>query len=218
MEQLLHGPLLEGALVRLEPLEHRHTADLAEAAAQNRDSYGFTVVPEPPEVAAYIAAHHARQATGRLAPYAQISRATGRAVGCTSFWDPRWTDWTVPPALYAVEIGWTWLAASAQGTGINAEAKLLLFEHAFERLGVARVDLKTDARNARSRAAIEATGATLEGVLRRSARSWVPGEEGRLRDAAVFSIVADEWPERRRALEARVAAYVARSAARSATP
>lgn len=213
MDQLLDGPVLEGTLVRLEPLEQRHASDLAEAAAQNRDSYGFTVVPAPDEVAAYIDAHHARRAAGRLAPYAQISRATGRAVGCTSFWDPRWTDWTEPPALYAVEIGWTWLAASAQGTGLNAEAKLLLFRHAFEQWGVARVDLKTDARNTRSRAAIEAAGATFEGVLRQSARSWVPGEEGRLRDAAIFSVVADEWPERRKALEARVAAYVARSTA-----
>ncbi|RAG81614.1 N-acetyltransferase [Streptacidiphilus pinicola] len=213
MEPTFDAPALEGTLVRLEPLEHHHAADLAEAGAQNRDSYGFTVVPGPDEVAAYIDRHHALRAAGRLVPYAQVSRASGRAVGCTAFWDPRWTDWTAPPALYAVEIGWTWLAASAQGTGLNAEAKLLLFRHAFERFGVARVDLKTDARNARSRAAIAATGATLEGVLRQSARSWVPGEEGHLRDAAVFSIVAEEWPERRKALEARVATYAARSTA-----
>jgi RimJ/RimL family protein N-acetyltransferase len=211
MQLSLDGPALEGSLVRLEPLEHRHAADLAEAAAQNRDSYGFTLVPEPDRVAAFIDAHHARKATGRLAPYAQISRATGRAVGCTAFWDPRWTEWDEAPALYAVEIGWTWLAARAQGTGINAEAKLLLFRHAFEEWGVSRVDLKTDARNARSRAAIAATGATFEGVLRQSARSWVPGEEGRLRDAAVFSVIASEWPDRRQALEARVAAQVARA-------
>ncbi|WP_439654267.1 hypothetical protein [Streptacidiphilus anmyonensis] len=74
------------------------------------------------------------------------------------------------------------------------------------------MDLKTDARNARSRAAIASVGGTLEGVLRQSARSWVPGEEGRLRDAAVFSIVASEWPARKRALQAKVAAAVDRAA------
>ncbi|WP_439654101.1 hypothetical protein [Streptacidiphilus melanogenes] len=74
------------------------------------------------------------------------------------------------------------------------------------------MDLKTDARNARSRAGIASVGGALKGVMRWSARSWVPGEEGRLRDAAVFSIVSDEWPERRRALQARVAAAVDRAA------
>jgi RimJ/RimL family protein N-acetyltransferase len=214
MALVLDGPVLEGSLVRLEPLERHHAADLAAAAAVDRDSYGFTLVPEPDQVHAYIDAQHARRDAGRLAPYAQISRASGRAVGCTAFWDPRWTEWAEDPALYAVEIGWTWLAGPAQGTGVNAEAKLLLFRHAFESWGVARVDLKTDARNARSRAAIASVGATFEGVLRQSARSWAAGEEGRLRDAAVFSIVAAEWPERKGALEARVAAA---ATARTAT-
>ncbi|MEY9878035.1 RimJ/RimL family protein N-acetyltransferase [Streptacidiphilus sp. MAP12-33] len=214
-EGRLDGPVLEGSLVRLEPLEQRHAADLAAAAAGERDSYGFTMVPQPDEVAAYIEAQHGRRATGRLAPYAQISRETGRAVGCTAYWEPRWADWSAEPALFAVEVGFTWLTASAQGTGINAEAKLLLFTQAFERWDVARVDLKTDARNARSRAAIASVGATFEGVLRQSSRSWAPGETGRLRDAAIFSIVAEEWPARKRALQARVATATAR-AARSA--
>src|SRR4029077_10914389 len=86
--------------------------------------------------------------------------------------------------------GFTWLSASAQGTGINTEAKLLLLSHAFDRLGVARVDIKTDARNLRSRRAIEALGATFEGVLRSWSMSWAPGEEGRLRDSAMYSVIA----------------------------
>ncbi|WP_250008619.1 GNAT family N-acetyltransferase [Actinoplanes sp. M2I2] len=106
--------------------------------------------------------------------------------------------------LFAVGVGFTWLAASAQGTGINREAKFLLFGHAFEQWRVARVDLKTDARNARSRAAIESVGARFEGVLRSWSPSWAPGEEGRLRDAAVFSIVAAEWPECRARLAQRL--------------
>jgi N-acetyltransferase len=114
-------------------------------------------------------------------------------VGCTSFCTPR--AWPELAGLLAIEVGWTWLAGSAQGTGINAEAKLLLFSHAFDMLGVARVDLRTDARNERSRRAIARLGARFEGVLRSSSPSRVPGEEGMLRDSAMFSVIAGEWPE-----------------------
>ena len=106
--------------------------------------------------------------------------------------------------LCAVEVGWTWLAASAQRTGINREAKLLLFTYAFESLGVARVDLKTDARNERSRRAIAGRGATFEGVLRSGSRSHAEGETGRLRDSAMFSVVAAEWPAVRTHLEGQI--------------
>ncbi|GAA2749323.1 GNAT family protein [Kitasatospora cinereorecta] len=204
MEFRLDGPVLEGALVRLEPLEHRHAADLAAAVAGDRSSYGFTWVPAPEEVGAYIDAQQARAATGRLAPYAQISRATGRAVGATAYWEPR--TWPESGELYAVEVGFTWLAPAAQGTGLNTEAKLLLLRHAFDTWGVTRVDLKTDARNARSQAAISALGASFEGVLRSSFPSWAPGERGRrLRDTAIFSVLADEWPDCRARLEDRLA-------------
>ncbi|MER7574412.1 GNAT family protein [Streptomyces sp. NPDC126514] len=202
MSYKLAGPVLEGALVRLEPLERRHAPGLASAAEENRDSYAFTWVPTADETDAYIDAQLARAATGMLAPYAQISRATGRVVGTTSYWEPR--SWRSPDHLDAVEVGFTWLAASAQGTGVNTEAKLLLFRHAFEEWQVSRVDLKTDARNSRSRAAIERTGARFEGILRNWSRSWAPGEEGRLRDSAIYSITADEWPERRAHLEKRL--------------
>jgi len=103
------------------------------------------------------------------------------------------------------EVGWTWLGASAQGTGINAEAKFLLFSYAFETLGVARVDLKTDARNDRSRRAIGGLGARFEGVLRCWSPSRAPGEEGMLRDSAMFSVVAAEWPAVKSTLAIRVA-------------
>ncbi|MFE0454921.1 GNAT family N-acetyltransferase [Streptomyces sp. NPDC058914] len=210
MSHQLEGPVLEGALVRLEPLEHRHAADLAVAAEENRGSYAYTWVPRAHEVGDYVDAQLARAATGRLAPYAQISLASGRAVGATSYWEPR--SWRGDDRLDAVEVGFTWLAASAQGTGVNAEAKLLLFRHAFEEWDVSRVDLKTDARNSRSRAAIESVGARFEGVLRNWSRSWAPGEEGRLRDSAIFSITAEEWPARRALLERRVARFRARTA------
>ncbi|WP_335975696.1 GNAT family N-acetyltransferase [Streptomyces sp. CA2R106] len=196
-------PVLEGELVRLEPLGHQHVPDLAVAAEEDRSSYGFTWVPRADEAGRYVDEQLARAASGRLAPYAQVLRSTGRAVGATSFWDPRFA--LTPDALSAVEIGFTWLAGSAQGTGVNTEAKYLLFRHAFEVWHVARVDLKTDARNLRSRAAIEAVGATFEGVLRNWSRSWAPGEDGQLRDSAIFSITAQEWPARRTRLESRLA-------------
>jgi N-acetyltransferase len=199
----LTAPVLEGDLVRLEPLDHRHAADLAMAAEEDRTSYRFTWVPTAAEVGDYIDAQLTRAAAGTLAPYAQVARATGRAVGSTAYWDPRlWPD---GEALYAVEVGFTWLAASAQGTGLNTEAKLLLFANAFEKWRVVRVDLKTDARNNLSRNAIERAGARFEGVLRCWSRSWAPGEDGLLRDSAMYSILDSEWPVCRTSLEARLA-------------
>ena len=94
----------------------------------------------------------------------------------------------------AVEIGGTWLSASAQRTGANTDAKLLMLTHAFDVWGVQRVDLKTDARNARSRAAIERLDARLDGVMRNWQPSLVPGEEGQPRDSALYSIIPSEWP------------------------
>lgn len=161
----LTGPPLEGRLVRLEPLGHQHAADLAVAAEEDRRSYAYTWVPRAAEVTGYIDAQLARAAAGKLAPYAIIEKISGRAVGATAYWDPR--PWPDGRGLSAIEIGFSWLTASAQGTGINSEAKLLLLDHAFTVFGVARVDLKTDARNARSQAAIQAIGGTLERVLRR---------------------------------------------------
>ncbi|GAA1960253.1 GNAT family N-acetyltransferase [Kitasatospora viridis] len=210
MDFRLVGPVLEGELVRLEPLEHRHAADLAEAVAGPRESYGFTWVPTPEQVPGYVDAQLARHRDGRLAPYAQVDLATGRAVGATAFWDPRLSD---TGELFAIEVGFSWLVPAAQGTGLNTEAKFLLFRHAFEQWRVSRLDLKTDARNARSRAAIQAVGATFEGVLRNWSRSWAPGEDGRLRDSAIYSITAEEWPLARTHLTERLDRIHARRAA-----
>lgn len=200
----LEGPVLEGARVRLEPLAHRHAEDLFRAAREDRGSYGFTWVPgSPAEAEEYVDAQLARAASGMMAPYAQVDRESGRAVGATAYWEPRY--WLGEDVLSAIEVGFTWLGESAQGTGVNTESKYLLFRHAFEAWGVERVDLKTDARNARSRAAIERVGARFEGVLRNWSRSSAPGEDGRLRDSAVFSITAEEWPDVRARLEERLA-------------
>ena len=195
-------PVLHGFLVRLEPLSMRHAGDLADAAEEDRGAFAFTRVPRGPEVAGYLADQAERAERGTLVPFAQIRLADRRAVGCTAYWDPRF--WPGRAELCAVEIGWTWLAASAQRTGLNVEAKLLLMEYAFETLGVVRVDFKTDARNERSRRAIARLGATLEGVLRHWSPSHVPGEEGLLRDSAMFSVIAAEWAATKAALRDRL--------------
>jgi N-acetyltransferase len=199
----LNAPTLEGRCLRLESLGHEHAAGLAAAAEEDRAEYEFTWVPRATQVSAYIDAQLDRARAGKLAPYAQLDRASGRVLGVTAFWDPRpWPGH--PDRLCAIEIGFTWLSASAQGTGVNAEAKYLLLRHAFEEWDVARVDFKTDARNRRSRAALERIGARFEGILRSWSRSWAPGEDGKLRDSAMFSVISREWPELRTRLEARL--------------
>lgn len=103
MSFTLEGPVLEGTLVRLEPLDHRHGADLAVAAEEDRTSYRFTWVPTAAEVEGYIDAQLARAAAGKLAPYAQVEQTSGRAVGATAYWDPRlWPD---GDSLCAIEVG-----------------------------------------------------------------------------------------------------------------
>ena len=201
--------VLTGSLVRLEPLSARHGPALARAAEEDRSAYAWASVPRAGEVAGYVAAQLTRPG---LTPFAQVRLSDGAVVGCTAYHNPR--TWPESADRYAIEIGWTWLAASAQRTGINAEAKLLLLSHAFETLRLARVDLKTDARNQRSRQAIERLGARFEGVLRNWSPSHAPGEEGRLRDSAMFSVVAAEWPD----VKTRLAARVARAQHQRGTP
>jgi len=183
-------------------MSESHVAGLACAGAEDRATYGYTGVPEGPDAtAAYVADQLAAATRGEIVPFAQVA-VDGTVVGATRYLDLRWLP--RGPLPYAVEIGGTWLAASAQRNGLNVEAKLLLLRHAFEALGVQRVDFRTDARNDRSRAAIAALGAEFEGVLRSAQPSRAPGEEGLLRDTALFSVVAGEWPSVRDRLGARL--------------
>lgn len=195
----MNVPVLRGSLVRLEPLSQSHVPDLMLAAEEDRSAYAYTLVPRAGQTAEYVAEQIAREG---LTPFAQVRLGDEAAVGCTSFCTPR--TWPGEEELCAIEIGWTWLAASAQRTGINAEAKLLLLTYAFEALCVARADLKTDARNHRSRQAIERLGARFEGVLRNWSPSRAPGEEGKLRDSAIFSVTAPEWPTVKSSLSDRI--------------
>jgi N-acetyltransferase len=202
MVAVLDVPVLEGSRVRLEPLGPQHASALAVAAEEDRSTYDLTTVPTALEMDSYICRQLRHHREGRMFPFALIRRSDMRAVGCTAYWEPR--SWPDRAELCALEIGWTWLGASAQRTGINVEAKLLLLTYAFETLRLARVDLKTDARNERSRRAISQLGATFEGVLRQWSPSRASGEDGRLRDSAMFSVVASEWPGVRTTLRARL--------------
>lgn len=205
---------LQGHFVRLEPLTLAHVPDLLRAASGPRDTYTFTTVPaDEPSTRAYVEAALTAQAAGSAFPFATIDvrgGSPGVVVGSTRFGSVE--RWPWPPGSLgqrphdtpdAVEIGWTWLAPSAQRTPLNSEAKLLLLTHAFEVWEVHRVTLKTDARNQRSRAAIERLGARLDGILRAHMPAADGSREGSpaLRDSAVYSIVRAEWPEVRARLE-----------------
>ena len=191
---------LMGDVVRLEPLTPGHVPGLRRAA-EGAGPNAFAAVPTPDEVEDYVARSLARRDAGAYAPFAQVEAATGRIVGHTAYLTPRWMD---GGRLFAVEIGSTWLAPAARGTAVNPAAKLLLMTQAFESWGVDRVDIKTDARNKAARAAIAATGATFEAVLRAWQPSLAPGEEGLVRDTAMFSVTPPEWPRVRARLEERI--------------
>ena len=191
---------LMGDVVRLEPLTPGHVPGLRRAA-EGAGPNAFAAVPTPDEVEDYVARSLARRDAGAYAPFAQVEAATGRVVGHTAYLTPRWMD---GGRLFAVEIGSTWLHPAARGTAVNPAAKLLLMTQAFESWGVDRVDIKTDARNEAARAAIAATGATFEAVLRAWQPSLAPGEEGLVRDTAMFSVTPPEWPRVRARLEERI--------------
>lgn len=195
---------LRGGHVELVPLASDQAGELVGAASGDRSSYVFTDVPDDVEkMGVYIAKLLAQRDRGEVVPFAQRRVDDGRLVGCTRFLELR--HWRGRPEPDEVEIGGTWLAADAQRTPVNTEAKLLLLTHAFEVWRVWRVALCTDARNERSWKAIERLGARHEGVLRNHRPSWVAGEADRPRNSALFSITDTEWPEVRDRLTARLA-------------
>lgn len=203
---------LEGRGVRLEPLTREHAAMLVAAAGESRETYGFTPVPaDASAMRSYIDAALFDRDMGAGFPFATIDTRSGRLVGSTRFldleyWNPVGPGVTrrIPPSPDAdpsvAEIGYTWLAASAQRTHLNTAAKYLMLTHAFETWGVHRVSLKTDVRNERSRSAILRLGAQFEGIR----RAQSPATDGPVRDAAYYSIIEAEWPEVKRGLEARL--------------
>ncbi len=197
---------LTGVHVQLEPLSLDHLDGLVAAASIDRGTYGLTDVPNgPAAMTRYIEKLLADHGRAQVLPFAQRRLDTGALVGCTRYLDPRWQRGREEPD--EVEIGGTWLAATAQRTAINTEAKLLLLTDAFERLGVWRVAICTDARNEQSRTAIARIGATFEGVLRNH-RLRYDTSEPTPRDTAVYSVIDTEW----RAVKSNLIAGLERNA------
>jgi len=188
-------PVLVGRIVRLEPLEPSHGDGLWEASRDPRTWTWLSVV-QPQTRAAFDAWLDDALAAGRAGselPLATVCCKDGRVVGSTRFL-------AIRPEHRSVEIGWTWLHPDVWGTGANVEAKLLMLTHAFERWGCRRVELKTDALNERSRAAILALGAAFEGIHRK--HQLVRGGENR--DSAWYSVTDNEWPAVRERLTRRL--------------
>lgn len=185
---------LEGRHVRLEPLSQAHHADLC-AIGLEPELWRFipTQVRTPEEMAAYIRTALDEQGRGVSLPFAQIDKASGRAIGSTRYGN-------MDRAHHRVEIGWTWIAPAFQRTAVNTEAKYLLLKHAFETLGCIRVELKTDSLNERSRNAILRIGAKEEGIF----RNHMICSTGRIRHTVYFSITDAEWPEVKARLQARL--------------
>ena len=183
---------LTGKLVRLEPLNLDHTQDLYDAGADDRI---WRYLPRPGFTGLDDAAAWVRQCLtevsggGRVA-FAVVNRATGRAVGSTSYLD-------IDRPNRALEIGWTWYGTAWQRTGVNTECKYLLMRHAFEDQSARRVCLKTDHRNASSRQAILRLGAVEEGTWRNHRIAW----DGMDRHSVFYSVIDSEWPDVKRRLE-----------------
>lgn len=193
-------PVLENAWVRLEPLAHGHAEHLI-AAVSVGDLWAtwYTAIPTPQGMAAEIDRRLALQADGRMAPWAIVSKATGQAVGMTTYMN-------IDAPNRRVEIGSTWLGREEQGTAVNPAAKLALLTRAFEELDCIAVEFRTHWHNGQSRAAITKLGAKQDGVLRNH-QVW---SNGTLRDTVVFSIIDSEWPDVKRGLNSRLDAIGSR--------
>jgi RimJ/RimL family protein N-acetyltransferase len=175
---------LRSARVTLEPLDHRHGADLAEAVKDGMLwQLWYTFIPEPQNMPAEIDRRLKLQAAGSMLPFAVIDNANGRAVGMTTYMN-------VDQAQRRVEIGSTWYRQSVQRSDLNTHCKLLLLTHAFETYACIAVEFRTHFVNHQSRRGIERLGAKLDGILRNHQLS----PNGTLRDTCVYSIIASEWP------------------------
>jgi RimJ/RimL family protein N-acetyltransferase len=173
------------------------------AASIDRSTYGFTWVPiDRADADRYIAKALNDHAGGTALPFVQRRADTGEVVGSTRYLNIEHWSWAESTGWPdAVEIGSTWLSASAQRSRVNSEAKLLLLGHAFDQWGVQRVAIKTDALNAVSRTAIERLGARFEGIVRHQLPAF--GRSGP-RDTALYSIIPAEWPAIRERLSERL--------------
>lgn len=188
---------LDGELVTLEPLAQEHHDELNDAVRDGQLwQLWYTSVPRPEHMRAEIGRRLELQRAGSMLPFATRRNDTGCLIGMTTFMN-------ADAGNRRVEIGSTWNAQSAQRTGANADSKLLLLSHAFDVLDCKAVEFRTHWMNQQSRAAITRLGAKQDGVLRNHQRM----PDGSLRDTAVYSIIATEWPAVRNELQRRLAAH-----------
>ncbi|HVL13004.1 MAG TPA: GNAT family protein [Gemmata sp.] len=188
--------VLEGRFVRLEPLAEAHCDGLRAAGDDDRVWEYLTVLGRGEQFDRWFDEAFTQRDVGKRVPFAVRLLATDELVGSTGYFDPQ-------PAHKRVEIGWTWYRPDQWATAVNPECKLLLLSHAFDVLGVNRVQFFTDLLNTRSQAAIAKLGAVREGVLRCHAIT----RGGRVRDSVVFAIVAADWLGVKERLTSRVAAW-----------
>jgi len=194
MQRICEPVTLDGRHVRLVPLAADHAPDLIEAVKEGELwQLWYTAIPSPEGMVAEITRRLGLRAAGSMLPWAVLD-AGGRAVGMTTYMN-------IDATHQRVEIGSTWYGRSAQRTPLNTEAKRLLLAHAFEALGCIAVEFRTHRFNHPSRRAIERLGAQLDGMLRNHQRA----ANGTLRDTAVYSITADEWPTVRAHLDFQLA-------------
>ncbi len=179
----------EGRRVVLEPLAAGHFDGLVEAA---QDGEIFTWYPSDVAASARAWIESAASDPARV-PFAILEARSGQPIGSTSFLEIRLEH-------LRAEIGYTWHVRRVWGAGVNVETKLLLLGHAFERVGLRRVEFKTDSRNVRSRGALLALGATFEGIFRKH----MVVRDGAARDSAYYSVIDDDWPAVKAGLEARL--------------
>jgi RimJ/RimL family protein N-acetyltransferase len=187
--------VLEGRIVRLEPLGEEHLDGLA-SVAFDPSIWQWTLArpTNREDLEAWLRAALEGRRAGSEMPFVTIERASGRPIGSTRYL-------SIVPEHRRLEIGWTWLGVRWQRTGANREAKLLQLAHAFDVLRANRVEFKTDSRNEPSRRALLGIGATFEGIF----RSHMIMPTGPLRDSAYYSVVREEWPDVRARLEAALA-------------
>jgi N-acetyltransferase len=193
---MLEPVTLTGRFVRLEPLSLDHLDGLARVGLDPELWRWIpSAVTSRDEMRGYIETALAEQRAGVSLPFAVMDAKSGEAIGSTRYGN-------ISEPNRRLEIGWTWYTPTRQRTPVNTEAKLLLLTHAFERLGMIRVEFKTDALNEKSRNALLRIGAVQEGIFRRH----LICESGRVRDTVYFSILDTEWPEKKRRLEERLTA------------
>jgi N-acetyltransferase len=183
---------LEGRIIRLEPLDIARHWDGLLAIATEGSLWRYTTakIRTAGDLDRYLREALAEQEAGRALPFATVHRASGLVVGCTRYG-------SIERRHRRVEIGWTWVGEHYQRTGVNTEAKYLMFRQAFEEWGFRRVELKTASTNEKSKSAMRRLGLVEEGTLRKH----MLNDDGGSRDTIYYSVVDDEWPAMKARLE-----------------